>query len=273
MNWRKIRIITWKDILEVRQNKSVLASMIIVPLVIMVVLPAVMLVVVNTTGSADVLNDPDLQMMFERIPASISNMFGDLNDTQMTITMILGFLFAPMFLIMPLMVASTIAANSFAGEKERKTLEAVLYSPATDTELFIGKLLAAWIPAVIVALGSFLLYGLIANVAAWQTMQHIFFPNWMWVILVLWVAPAAAAFGLGIMILVSSRARTFQDASQIGGVVVLPVVLLVLGQIGGVIALSGWVVLLIGAVLWMIDCAVIFLAIRTFKREAVVTKL
>ncbi len=36
MNWRKIRIIAWKDILEVRQNKSVLISMVLVPLIIMV---------------------------------------------------------------------------------------------------------------------------------------------------------------------------------------------------------------------------------------------
>ena len=53
MNWRKIRIIAWKDILEVRQNKSVLASMSVAPWVIMVILPAVNLLVVNPTGSAD----------------------------------------------------------------------------------------------------------------------------------------------------------------------------------------------------------------------------
>ena len=34
----------------------------------------------------------------------------------------LGYLFAPMFLIMPLMLSSIIAAESFAGERERKTL-------------------------------------------------------------------------------------------------------------------------------------------------------
>jgi len=149
MNWRKIRIIAWKDILEVRQNKSVLISMVMVPLIIMVVLPAVMLVVVNTTGSADALNDPDIQMMFERIPPSIAQMLGNLNDAQLSVAMILGFLFAPMFLIMPLMLSSSIAAESFAGERERKTLEALLYTAATDTELFVGKALAAFVPAVL----------------------------------------------------------------------------------------------------------------------------
>ena len=88
MNWRKIRMIAWKDILEVRQNKSVLISMVMVPLIIMVVLPVVMLVIVNTTGSADALNDPDIQMMFERIPPSIAQMLGNLNDAQLSVAMI-----------------------------------------------------------------------------------------------------------------------------------------------------------------------------------------
>jgi ABC-type Na+ efflux pump permease subunit len=41
------------------------------------------------------------------------------------------------------MVSSVLAADSFAGEKERKTLEALLYTPTTDRELFTAKLLEA----------------------------------------------------------------------------------------------------------------------------------
>jgi hypothetical protein len=75
------------------------------------------------------------------------------------------------------------------------------------------------------------------------------------------------------MILVSSKATTYQEASQIGGVVVLPIVLLILGQVSGVVYLSPGFVLLLGALLYSLDALTLWFAIRTFRREAVVTKL
>jgi len=267
MNWRKIRIIAWKDVLEVRQNKSVLASMIVVPLIIMVVLPAVMLVVVNTSGSAEVLNDPDLQMMFERIPASISNMFDGLTDTQMTITMILGFLFAPMFLIMPLMLSASIAAESFAGERERKTLEALLYTSATDTELFVGKALAAFIPSVLVGIVSFLIYAVVLNVGGYPIFERIWFPLNTWYPLVFWVSPAFAALGVGATVLISAKVQTFMGAYQASGSLVILVLALLVGQASGLLYLSVWVGIVIGFVVWLAAGVLFFLAIQQFNRK------
>jgi ABC-2 type transport system permease protein len=105
-----------------------------------------------------------------------------------------------------------IAADSFAGEKERKTLEALLYTPTTDRELLVGKMLSAWVPAVGVAWVSFVAYAIVANVAAWPVMGRVFFPTAMWIVLALWVAPALAGLGLTTMVLVSVRAQGFQDA-------------------------------------------------------------
>jgi len=172
-----------------------------------------------------------------------------------------------------MMTASVIAAGSFAGEKERGTLEALLYTPTTDAELMVGKVLAAWVPAMIVSLVGFVLYGIVANVSAWQTMQRIFFPTTMWIVLILWLAPAAAGLGLGTMVLVSSKVSTFQDASQLGGMVVIPVVLLVVGQLAGVVYLSVPFVFLVGLVLWLIDAAVLWFGVRTFRRSEIIARL
>jgi ABC-type Na+ efflux pump permease subunit len=186
---------------------------------------------------------------------------------------ILEHLFAPMFLIVPMMVASTIAAGSFAGEKERKTLEALLHTPTTDTELLIGKLLASWVPAFLIALGAFVLYGVVANLSAWRVMGGIFFPSPMWIALVLWLAPAAAGLGLGAMILVSSKVSTFQDAYQLGAMVVLPVLLLVFGQVAGVLYLNVLAVMLTGLLLWAIDAVILWYGIRTFRRSEIIARL
>ena len=152
-------------------------------------------------------------------------------------TLLLVYLFAPMYLIVPLMVASVIAADAFAGEKERRTLEALLYTPTTDRELLVGKLLVGFVPALAVAWGGFLLYAGVANAAAWPVMGQIFFPTpcggcWRcgW-------HPPSPPSGLGATVLVSARVNTFQEAYQIGGVVVLPIVVLVVGQATGVAGL------------------------------------
>jgi fatty-acid desaturase len=95
----------------------------------------------------------------------------------------------------------------------------------------------------------------------------------MWLALVLWVAPAAAGLGLGAMVLVSSRAKTFQEAYQIGGAVVIPILLLVFFQITGVMYFSVGLVLLLGALLWIVDGALLWFGIRSFGRSESITRL
>jgi ABC-type Na+ efflux pump permease subunit len=159
-----------------------------------------------------------------------------------------------------------IAADSFAGEKERKTMEALLYTPTTDRELFVAKLLSGWLAALAVALVGFALYVIMVNAAAWSHMQRIFFPNLMWLVLITWVVPAMPGLGLGIIVLVSLRAQGFQDAYQIGNLIVLPVVLLVVGQVSGAMSFSVTLVFLLGLVIWLLDGLLIWLGSRSFRR-------
>ncbi|MCK4978184.1 MAG: hypothetical protein KAS36_14715 [Anaerolineales bacterium] len=114
---------------------------------------------------------------------------------------------------------------------------------------------------------------IMANAAAWPTMKMIFFPNWMWIVLVLWVSPAAAGLGLGTMVLVSGRAQGFQDAYQTGGVIVIPVLLLMFGQLSGAMYFSIWVVFSIGLILWAIDIALIWFGSRIFRRGRLIARM
>jgi hypothetical protein len=129
------------------------------------------------------------------------------------------------------------------------------------------------LPAVAVAWGGFLLYALVTNLAAWPVMGRAFFPNVMWLVLVLWVAPAIAALGLGTTVLISSRAQGFQEAYQLGAIVVLPILALVIGQITGLMYLSTGLVLLLGLVLWAVDLALLWFGRRSFRRNNLATKL
>src|SRR6476646_2402661 len=57
----------------------------------------------------------------------------------------------------PVSFSLMIALESFAGEKERNTLEALLSTPLSDRALYLGKLLASLIPPL---LASYLSMGL-----------------------------------------------------------------------------------------------------------------
>jgi len=176
-------------------------------------------------------------------------------------------------LLVPFMVANVIAADGFAGERERKTLEPLLYTPATDAELFVAKLLAAWIPAVMIAFCGALVYAVIVNIVAWPVMQRVFFPNTTWVVMVLWMAPAFAALGLGGMLLVSLRVRGMQEATQLGGLFVLPVIALVVGEVRGAILLGPLMAVGTGLLVWMIAGALLLFGVKRFKRTSLVGKL
>jgi hypothetical protein len=71
----------------------------------------------------------------------------------------------------------------------------------------------------------------------------------------------------------SSKVSTFQDANQLAALVVVPVLLLVLGQIAGVLYLSIAAVLLMGLFLWLIDGVILWFGIRTFKRSEIIARL
>ena len=263
MNARAIRAIVVKDLSVLRHSKAVLIPLIVVPLVMLLILPALAALapsLMNLPGASD------LHALLEGMPDVMQARLAGLDDDQRIVVLMLTYLFAPMYLILPLMVASVIAADTFAGERERRTLEALVYTPTTDAELLLGKLLAGFLPALAVAWGGFVVYAVVANLAAWPTMGRVFFPTGMWFVLALWVAPAVAAVGLGATVIVSSKVSTFQEAYQIGGVVVLPIVLLVVGQAAGVVVLSTVFVAALGAVFWAVAAVLLTYGARTFRR-------
>ena len=131
----------------------------------------------------------------------------------------------------------------------------------------------AWLPTVAVAWLGFAVYAGVVNLAGWPTMGRVFFPNAMWLVLAIWVAPAVAGLGLASMVLVSVRAQGFQDAYQLGTLAILPIVILMIAQATGVIYFSVTLVLLLGLVLWIIDAVLIVFGNRTFRRSELIARM
>ena len=271
MNTRAILAIVRKDLKVAAQNKGVVLPLILLPLILFVIFPWIMAYAPSWANSAGT-SLSNMDELLARMPSGLLTELSGYTPDQQMIVFALVYMLAPMFLIMPLMVSSVLAADSFAGEKERKTLEALLYTPTTDRELFTAKLLGAWAAAITVAFLSFVIYAVMVNAAGWHSIGHIFFPNWMWVALVFWVTPAVAGLGLVVMVFVSVRAQGFQDAYQTGGMVVLPVLLLMVGQISGVMYFSLGVVMIVGLVIWLLDAVLLWFASKGFRRGELMTK-
>jgi ABC-type transport system involved in multi-copper enzyme maturation permease subunit len=255
-----------KDLKVVSQNKNVVMPIIIIIVVFFIGFPWL-------AGLAPTLikglggQVTSLEGILTHMPAGMQQELAGFTISQKVIVFVLEYMLLPFFLIIPLMAASLVAADSFAGEKERKTLEALLYTPTTDRELLIAKMLSGWLASIAIALGGFLIYAINVNAAAWSQMQRIFFPNALWLVLVIWVVPALSGLGVSLMVVASARAQGFQDANQMAGLVVLPIVALFYAQLAGAIFLNISILLLMGFVIWLLAGLLIWLGSRSFRRN------
>jgi ABC-type transport system involved in multi-copper enzyme maturation permease subunit len=272
MNKQAILTIVYKDMKIIAQNKQSVLCMIIIPFIMLAIFPAL---AVLAPAAAKVLVPPlaGLEGLPQHLPASVQAELAGFNSKQRWDFLTLVYFLAPVYLVVPLTTASSIAADSFVGERERKSIEALFYTPTTDQEIFLAKLLSPWLIGMGLALIGFLLYTVVANVVAWPDMHRVFFPNLMWIILVLWVAPAAAVLGLSTMELVSVHAKSVQEASQLGSAIVIPLLLLMFVQAIGIIYLNLWLAFMLGLLLWITDGALLWLGSRIFRRHVMMTRL
>ncbi len=274
MKLRNVLTIARKDWLEVRQNKAAWIPMLTVPAIFVVILPLIFTVIIPgiNVNPQDVINsDADIIYFIEQMPPQLSQYVDMQKPMESMIVVMLGIMFAPMFLIMPLMFASTIAAESFAGERERKTIEALLYTPASDADLFVGKLVAAAVPSIGITWVSFLIYALILNLVPYATFQRLWFPLSTWWPLIFWITPALAILSIAVTVLISARVQNFQGTYQLSSSLVLLVVALFAGQLTGFLYLSVGVEMLMGALFWGAAFFLVYLAVQTFNRESLIT--
>jgi ABC-2 type transport system permease protein len=78
--------------------------------------------------------------------------------------------------------------------------------------------------------------------------------------------------GLGAGVVISSRVADSRSAQQIGGLLVLPIVFLIVGQITGLFVLGPSSVLAAAVVLLILDILVLRLGVRVFDREKIISQ-
>lgn len=265
-DWHAMKAVMAKDLRAVSRSKAVVIPMLAVPVLLLIILPfgiALAAAGQGVEGSG----------ILEQVPGGLADEIRSLPAEEQLVVLVNGYLLAPLFLIVPLMVSAVLAADAFAGEKERKTLEALLHHPLSDRDLFLAKLGTAYLPAVFVSWAGFVCFAIVSNGVAWPQVGRIFVPTRLWLVVILWIAPAVAATGLGIMVRVSARVRTSQEANQLGGAVILPLIFLAVGQSTGLLLVTVPVAIAVGVLLWVVALVLIRGGARRFTRDALAARL
>jgi len=247
-----------KDLRFIKSTKGNLTAIIIVSLMFSVVIPSIFIVAMYL--SPDDLGDFEFFL----------GLLGDITPEEATLavlSLMLNNIAPMMFLMIPVIATTTMATTSFVGEKEKRTLETLLYSPLSLSQIFSSKVLASFFMSVIVTILTFFLYFAVS-----QTLLHFLFgqvmlPSANWYLTVFVVAPALSLLAVTITVKISAKAQTMEEAFQKAGLLTIPVIIFAGSQFTGLMMLSVWLLLAVAAVIGIIALVLMKSALRNFNYE------
>ena len=161
----------------------------------------------------------------------------------------------------PISISLVIALESFVGEKERHSLEPLLSSPLTDTQLYIGKTLAAMLPPLLAAYLGILVYLVgLALTIQWH-------PDLILLLQILMLTGIQALVMVAGAVVISSQTTSVRAANLLASFIIIPMAMLVQGEslimFWAQYTVLWWVIL--GLVL--ITLVLIRMGVRLFNRE------
>lgn len=125
----------------------------------------------------------------------------------------------------PISISLVIALETFVGEKERRSLEPLLSTPLTNTELYIGKTLSAMIPPLLSSYGGMAVYlsTLLFSELAWR-------PQPMLIIQIILLTTVQALVMVTGAVVVSSQTTSTRAANLLASFIIIPMTLVINGE-------------------------------------------
>jgi ABC-2 type transport system permease protein len=171
-----------------------------------------------------------------------------------------------LYFMFPSALAAVIAADSFAGERERRTLETLLATPLSDAAIFLGKVASAALFAVTVTLASLLLAIVTINIS--QHGAGLFVPPASLLLAVVGSAVGASLVTAAVAVAISMRvtvARSAQQMASMLSMAVVGAVAFALAELG--LPLTWPVILRIDGMVCTASVIALAVAHRAFRRE------
>lgn len=205
----------------------------------------------------------DFQKMLDMLPLN-----GQTDTVGRTlIGLILNNIMPIFFVIIPVMAASIMAASSFIGEKEKRTLETLLYCPLSLKQIFQSKVLASFILSMLVSFISFFTMLVVVEIEILLMTGSMLFPDVSWLVTMLVVSPAVSLLAITLIVGGSAKAQTMEESQQRAVFLILPLLLLIVGQFTGIILINTWVLLGVGAVFAVFAVILMKNSMRKFTYE------
>lgn len=247
-----------KDLKSVTDNRRMFASLMIVPLVLMIFLPSIFLVMLRFAPA-----DPDIEKLLALLPGAMRQETWQ----QAAAGLMVNFLLPSFFLMIPVMTASIMAASAFVGEKEKHTLETLLYCPLSVRQIFRAKVMASFLLSMLVSLISFAVMLLVTELESYFLLGTLLVPGINWLVILALVSPAISLIAVTLIVRGSAKAQTVEESQQSAVFLILPVILLVVGQTTGLMLVNGWVLLGLGVVCGLIAFLMLKMCMGRFTYE------
>ena len=161
----------------------------------------------------------------------------------------------------PISISLVIALESFAGERERLSLEPLLATPLTDGQLYFGKMLASLLTPLVAAYLGILVYltGLLLRIG-WQPPPQL-------LLQVLLLTAAQAVVMVSGAVVISSQTTSVRAANLLASFIIVPVSQLIIGEslimFWGRYHILWWIVV----ALLLIAAVLVRMGLHLFNRE------
>ena len=260
MRWPIVSAVIRRELREVLGNRMLLLG-IVLPPVALVTFPIILGVLLPSEALP-----PDFR-------AQIINQrphWANLTDRELTGAFTIQ-QFLPYFLLMPAYVPLAIATFSIIGEKQSRSLEAVLATPIRTSELLAGKAIASLTPGVATGWLTYAVFVTIASLAYGPPLVGVV-TDGSWLAGVVALGPAIGLASTVAGVVVSARVSDPRVGQQIGGVIIVPLVAVGILQATGTILVGAEGYLLLAAIIGALGVLGLRVGTWLFGRETILTR-
>jgi ABC-2 type transport system permease protein len=268
MNRARVMTLIGKELREFRANPAAILPVVLV-VALCTLVPFIVVIVVPKVIGQSMATDHDLQRIIEAARQRMPGLAGLAPQAATEAFFFQQFLL--LFLIAPIVGAVSLAAYTVVGEKQGRTLEPLLTSPLSTSELLVAKALASFLPSLVMeAVGLCVYLGLVALLASPGVLESML--SFRTLLMVGVMGPFASLAALQATIAVSSRVNDPRSAQQIAVLLVMPLMLMLVGQVSGAFFLPSSILLVFSVAMALTWVVLIFLSVALFERETILTR-
>ncbi|EKS31460.1 hypothetical protein HMPREF3031_09025 [Staphylococcus sp. HMSC072B07] len=139
--------------------------------------------------------------------------------------------------------------------------------------MLLGKVIASFIPSIVITYGAIVLYGITVNLFGWKQFLQLIFPNGAWLSLILLIIPSMTFLSICLVMMVANKAKSMKSAQSVALFLVVPIIGLIISQASGIMLLGYQIILIAGFVLIILDIIIFLLLVKSFNRDKMVSKL